>query len=308
MPGNFPTMRIAIVSLMALAAGANAFAQPAAAPADPTPAQSAPTPPTADTTAPATPAPATPAAPTPAAATPAAPAAAPTPAPVAAAPTPPAAATPAPSPAPAPPAATATTAPATDAPAAPTTPPAPGATPPAAVAAEAPPAAPTPPPPPAPPTDPTAIAVLAVLQKVCIPAANGGNFMQLAKGYGLRKNGDNNWVLKQRDFTLLVEDPGSNPTQCHVDVTHPLDADSPGKPIVVALNDWAAVENGWSLYRNDKSVQAGMLVTTRSWTLDWNGKAQGLVFTNMRKPDGTPLHNGVDTSQVIYSVLPSTSS
>jgi hypothetical protein len=250
-------MRIAIVSMMALAVAANAFAQAAPAP-------------TATPPAPASPAPVV----------------APPPAPAAAGP--------------------ATAAPAAGAPAAPAS----GATAPAAVADQtpAPLAAPTPPPPPAPPTDPTAIAVLAILQKVCIPAANGGNFLQLAKGYGLRKNGDNNWVLKQKDFTLTVEDPGSNPTQCHVDVTHPLDSESPGKPIVVALNDWAAVENGWSLYRNDKSVQAGMLVTTRSWTLDWNGKAQGLVFTNMRKPDGTPLHNGVDTSEVIYSVSPSTSS
>jgi hypothetical protein len=265
MPRTFPTMRIAIVSLMALATGASAFAQTAPAPSDATPAATAPAP-------------------------------APTPAPA-----------PAAAPAPATPDATATTAPATGAPAAPTAPAAPGATPPAAVAdqAPAPLVAPTPPPPPAPPTDPTAIAVLAVLQRVCIPSANGGNFQQIAKGYGLRKNGDNNWVLKQKDFTLVVEDPGSNPTQCHVDVTHPLEVDSPGKEIVVALNDWATVENGWSLYRNDKSVQAGMLVTTRSWTLDWNGKAQGLVFTNMRKPDGTPLRNGVDTSQVIYSVAPS---
>jgi hypothetical protein len=149
--------------------------------------------------------------------------------------------------------------------------------------------------------------VLNILQKVCIPSANGGNFQQLVKSNGFRRNNDNNWVLKTRDYTLTVEDPGSNPTQCHVDVTHPLDPDSPGKPIVIALNDWATAINGWSLYRNDKSVQAGMLVTTRSWTLDWNGKTQGLVFTNMRKPDGTPLRNGVDTSQVIYEVRPSAS-
>jgi hypothetical protein len=275
-------MRLALVSLMALAAGSTAFAQttPATtpAPADQTPA-------------------------------PAAPAAAP-------APTAPAATTPAPTPAAAAPAAPATTAaaPAPASPAAPGAPtdaaatPAPGAAP-AAVATEAPAplAAPTPPPPPAPPTDPTAVALLAILQKVCIPAANGGNFVQIAKTYGLRKNNDNNWVIKTRDYTVTVEDPGSNPTQCHVDVTHPLDPDSPGKPIVVALNDWAAVENGWSLYRNDKSVQQGYLYTTRSWQLDWNGKEQSLVFTNMRKPDGTPLRNGVDTSQIIYGVQPSPS-
>jgi hypothetical protein len=292
-------MRIALVSLLALAAGANAFAQPATTPAAAPADQTVP----ASSTAP-TPAPTPAAAPAPAA-TPAP--ASTAPAPVSTAPattttastapaTPPA--TPAPA---APPATAATTPPATpDG----TTPP---ATPAPAEAAVTPPVAPTPPPPPAPPTDPTAIAVLAVLQKVCIPAANGGNFLQLVKADGFKKNNDNNWVLKTKDYTLIVEDPGSNPTQCHVDVTHPIEADSPGKEIVVALNDWATTLNGWSLYRNDKSVQAGMLITTRSWTLEWNGKAQGLVFTNMRKPDGTPLKNGVDTSQVIYEVRPSSS-
>jgi hypothetical protein len=165
------------------------------------------------------------------------------------------------------------------------------------------PAAPTPPAPPAPPTDPTAIELLSVLQNVCIPAANGGNFVQLAKTAGLRKQGDQGWALKTKDFTLLIANPGSNPDQCHVELTHPADLDSPGRPIIVALNDWATSNaNGWSLYRNDKSVQEGMQFTTRSWQLDWNGKEQSLVFTTKRKSDGTPLHPNVDESEMIYGV------
>jgi hypothetical protein len=202
---------------------------------------------------------------------------------------------PAPSPAAeAPPAAT--TAPAPDA--ATTSPPA--ATTPAPAASETPPA---PPPPPAPPTDPAAIAVLDVLQKVCIPAANGGNLPQLAKADGMRKNNDMTFSLKQKDFTLTIQNPGSNPNQCHVVVTHPADLESPGRPIIVALNDWAGVTNGWSLYRNDKNVQSGVQFTTRSWQLDWNGTEQSLVFTTKRKPDGTPLHQNTDESELIYGVM-----
>jgi hypothetical protein len=252
-------MRLAIVSLMALAAGANAFAQtPAAAPA----ANTAPAP--AATPAPPPP---PPAAPAPQAAPPA-----------------PAAPSAGAQPVTAPPGATTPTA---------ETPP--------------PPSPPPPPPPPPPPTDPTAIAVLDVLQKVCIPAAGGGNFAQIAKGYGLRKQGDYNWVEKQKDFTLTVEDPGSNPTQCHVDLVHPADVEAPGRPIIIALNDWAAVERGWSLYRNDKNVQGTTQFTTRSWQLDWNGQEQSLVFTTMRKPDGTPSKGTQDTSQLIYGVQKSPS-
>jgi hypothetical protein len=237
-------MRLALVSLMALATAANAFAQ------TPTPAPApAATPPAATTPPPASPSPAT--APAPG-----------TPAPDAAAPAPAASGAP----------------------------------------ADAAPAPPAPPPPPAPPTDPTAIALLDTLQKVCIPAANGGNLATLAKADGYRKSGDG-WNLKQKEFTLTIANPGSNPTQCHVTVTHPADLESPGRPIIVALNDWAGVTNGWSLYRNDKNVQDGVQFTTRSWQLDWNGSEQSLVFTTKRKPDGTPLHQNTDESELIYGIM-----
>jgi len=229
-------MRLALVSLIALSAGASAYAQ-TGTPASPPPAPSA------------------------------APAATTAPAP------------------PAPPAATA---------------PEPGATTPPAAAPEPP---PPPPPPPSPPTDPTAIAVLDALQKVCIPAANGGNLAQLAKADGYRKSGDN-WTMRQRDFTLSIEPPGTNANQCHVDLTHPVDMESPGKPIIIALNDWAGIINGWSLYRNDKSVQEGMQYTTRSWQHASDTKEESLVFTTRRKPDGTPTHSDHDESQLIYGVQP----
>ena len=255
-------MRLPLVSLIALAAAANAYAQPAPAPAAPPP----------EAPAAQSPAPAQPPPPAPPATAPSAPAGAPAGAEPAA--QPPAGQAPA-------------TAPSAAA---------------GAPAAEAP-QPPAPPPPPAPPTDPTAIELLNVLQQVCIPAAKGGNFVQLAKAAGLRKQGDQGWSMKQKEYTLLVANPSvANPNQCHIEVTHPADLDSPGRPIIVALNDWAAVTNGWTLYRNDKNVQDGMQFTTRSWQLDWNGEEQSLVFTTRRKPDGTPLHPNTDQSELIYGI------
>jgi hypothetical protein len=189
------------------------------------------------------------------------------------------------------------------APAASDRPPASSASTPAPATAETPaPEAQAPPAPPSPPTDPTAISVLAVLQNVCIPGANGGNFDQLAKAAGYRKSGDN-WSLRQRDFTLTVENPGSNPTQCHVDLSHPVDPQAPGRPIVVALHGWAAFGNGWTLYRNDKNVQGGIEYTTRSWTHSGDGKTESLVFTTRRHSDGTPMQRSADTSELIYGVI-----
>jgi hypothetical protein len=276
-------MRLALVSLLA-------FAGLAPLAAAQTPAQTAPDAAAAPPAAPmAAPAPeATPAAPP----APAPPAPAP-PAPAPPAPAPPAPAPPAPAPpAPAPPAA-APPAPATPAPA-----PGPEATPAAPPAAEAPPA---PPPPPAAPTDPAAIAVLSVLENVCIPAANGGDLAKLAKANGYRKSGDN-YVYRQAGFQFTILAPGSNPTQCHVDLVHPVYPQAPAAPLTVALHNWAAVSHGWTLYRNDKNVDGGQEFTTRSWEHSADGKNEALVLTTIRKADGTPMRGNTDTSMMIYSV------
>jgi hypothetical protein len=180
--------------------------------------------------------------------------------------------------------------PSTGAPAAP----APVATPETAPAPAAPPA---PPPPPPAPTDPAAIGVLSALETLCMPLVDGGDINKLTKAAGFRKSGDS-YVMKQKTYQLTLIPPGSNPNQCHIDIIHPVD---PAGPIVVALHNWAAVSRGWTLYRNDKNVDAGQEYTTRSWETDANGKHSALVFTTIRKADGTPSKGAADTSEMIYS-------
>ena len=172
----------------------------------------------------------------------------------------------------------------------------------------APEAAPTPPPPPPPPpappaapTDPAAIALQSVLETVCIPAANGGDLAKLAKAAGYRKFGDN-YVYKHANFQFTIQAPGSNPTQCHVDLVHPVYPQAPAAPLVVALHNWAAVSRGWTLYRNDKNVDSGQEFTTRSWEHSADGKNEALVLITVRKADGSPVRGNVDTSTMIYSV------
>lgn len=158
-----------------------------------------------------------------------------------------------------------------------------------------------PPPPPPAPTDPAAIGVLSALESVCMPLVDGGDINKLTKAAGFRKSGDN-WVMKQKTFTLTLIPPGSNPNTCHIDIVHPIDPEAPGKPIVLALHNWAAVSRNWSLYRNDKNIDAGQEYTTRSWEVDADGKHSALVFTTIRKADGTPAGRGADTSEMLYSV------
>ena len=70
---------------------------------------------------------------------------------------------------------------------------------------------------------------------------------------------------------------------------------------MVALHNWAAVERGWSLYRNDKNVAGNQELTTRSWEHDETGKHEALVITTYRHADGSPMQHSNDTSTVIYS-------
>ena len=123
---------------------------------------------------------------------------------------------------------------------------------------------------------------------------------KLAKAAGYRKSGDN-YVYRQASFQFTILAPGSNPTQCHVDLVHPVYPQAPAAPLVVALHNWAAVSRGWTLYRNDKNVDAGQEFTTRSWENDADGKHTALVFTTIRKADGTPSKGTADTSEMLYS-------
>ena len=130
-----------------------------------------------------------------------------------------------------------------------------------------------------------------------MPLVDGGDINKLTKTLGFRKSGDN-WVYRQKTYTLTLIPPGSNPNQCHIDIVHPVD---PASPIVVALHNWAAVTRGWALYRNDKNVDAGQEFTTRSWENDADGKHTALVFTTIRKADGSPSKGASDTSEMLYS-------
>lgn len=172
---------------------------------------------------------------------------------------------------------------------------------PAAPPQAAPEAAPPPPAPPPPPTDPAAIRLLSTLESVCIPAANGQSLAALAKVAGYRKSGDN-YVLKQPGYQFTILPQGSNPNQCHVDIVHPVDPESPGKPLVIALHNWAVFGHGWTLYRNDKNVSGPSEFTTRSWENRAADKSEALVLTTIRKTDGSPSQRGADTSEMIYSV------
>ncbi len=143
--------------------------------------------------------------------------------------------------------------------------------------------------------------MLSTLESVCIPAASGGNLAELAKAAGYKKAGEN-FQMKRPTYSMIMLAPGSNPNQCHVDVIHPVDLTEAGKPIALALHNWAAVIRDWEPFRNDKNVAGDQELTTRSWEHAADGKNEALVFTTFRKKDGTPSQRNADTSTMLYSI------
>jgi len=138
-----------------------------------------------------------------------------------------------------------------------------------------------------------------VLEKVCVPATEGGDWNALTKAMGMKKSSsDGSWTLKGQGYSFKVNAPGSNPNQCIVDILHPVNPDA---PLVVALHNWATYGHGYSLLRNDKNVSNGVEFTTRSWENSVDGKGYALVFSTTRKADGSPMKGSSDTSQMIYS-------
>jgi hypothetical protein len=184
---------------------------------------------------------------------------------------------------------------------APTTPTnlAPGEAPPPPLPAPAPEAPPAPPPP---PTDPAAVALLATLENVCVPSATHGDkdLGKAAKAAGYRKSGDN-WIYRGAGFQFTLLPPGSNPNDCQVQITHPVDVAEPAKLLVVALHDWATFGHGWALVSNYKHTDGDQQYITRSWEHAADGRAEALVLTTVRKADGSPMGRGADTSTMIYS-------
>lgn len=174
--------------------------------------------------------------------------------------------------------------------------PAPDAT--AVPAPEAPPAAPEPPPPPPPrtPSDPTSLAVLNVLQNICLPMAKGGDLASLAKPLGFRLKKDL-WVQQyQKGYTIAVHPAGSNPGVCNVDIDHPINGVT---EVIIDLHNWAMARD-FTLYRNDK-YSTDMERSTRSWELNTATSKEALVLVTVRKLGDKPMTARTDHTELLYS-------
>jgi hypothetical protein len=171
-------------------------------------------------------------------------------------------------------------------------PPAPDAAP--APAPEAPPA--PPPEPPRTPTDATSLAVLNVLERICLPLAKGGDLPSLAKPLGFKMKKDL-WVQQYaKGYTISVHPVGSNPGVCNVDIDHPIDG---VKDVIIDLHNWA-MGRDWTLYRNDKYV-TDLERSTRSWEKNTDTSQEAVVLVTVRKIGDKPMTGRTDHTELLYS-------
>ncbi|MDP3853101.1 hypothetical protein [Phenylobacterium sp.] len=207
---------------------------------------------------------------------------------------------PAPPPA-APPAATMTPAPEA---APPVVTPAPDAT----MAPAAPPAAEAPPPPPPEkvytiPTTGAEGQIIDVLNRVCKPLVKGGNLEQLMKGMpGYKKNrrdGTYTATLVAKPYTVTIWPTGSNKDVCRMVVNYQIGAET---PIIVGLNIFSFLHQPELLQqRNDYTPSPEYKRVTNTWEYLTDHESIGLVFMQLKKPDGASVNKNWDMAEVLYS-------
>lgn len=144
--------------------------------------------------------------------------------------------------------------------------------------------------------------IIDVLNRVCKPLIAGGNLDELAKGLGYKKNRrDGTWsaTLVAKPYTLTIWPQGSNKDVCRLVINYEINQE---KPIIVGLNIFSFLHKPELLQqRNDFVPATDYKRITNSWEFFDDTQSIGLVFLQLKKPDGSPVNNKWDLGEILYS-------
>ncbi len=147
--------------------------------------------------------------------------------------------------------------------------------------------------------------VAKIVQNVCIPLVRGGNIDQLTAAAGMKKvkkRGLVNYVTLLggvKGYTVTLDSQGSNKNVCSITLNYAINGE---KPIIEALNIWAYLHDPYMpVQRNDYIPATDYKRITNSWEHFNEHESQGLVFLQLKKPDGTPVSDKYDLATVLYS-------
>jgi len=188
----------------------------------------------------------------------------------------------------------------TPAPAAPTTAaPAPAATPAPGAEATPAPAAETP----TLPTSGDGAVLISVIEKVCVPLVRGGNFDDLGKAMGMKKNKrDNTWSLllgTDKNYTVTVFSPGANKDVCRGEIRYAINQT---EPLVKALNVWSFLHQPELILQANyvKVYDDGVKRVQRSWEHLEANASQAVNFTTLTKPDDSSVNAKYSAAEFYY--------
>ncbi|WP_340646857.1 hypothetical protein, partial [Phenylobacterium sp.] len=145
--------------------------------------------------------------------------------------------------------------------------------------------------------------IIDVINRICVPMVRGGDISKLAtrdQGFKFNKREQTyTQTLVTKPYTLTVFAPGSNKDVCRMALNYTLDGE---KPIIVGLNIFSLLHQPELLQqRNDFVPATDYKRITNSWEYFTDRESIGLVFLQLKKPDGSSVNGKWDMGEVLYS-------
>lgn len=153
------------------------------------------------------------------------------------------------------------------------------------------------------PTDGEIGQIINTINSICVPLVRGGDLDKLATpAMGYKKNrreGTYTTTLVAKPYTLTVYAPGSNKDVCRIAINYTTGEE---KPIIVGLNIFSLLHQPELLQqRNDYKPDPDYKRITNSWEYFTEKESTGLVFLQLKKPDGSEVSPKWSIGEVLYS-------
>jgi len=153
------------------------------------------------------------------------------------------------------------------------------------------------------PTDGEIGQIISVINNVCVPLVHGGDLDKLATpALGYKKNKRDmtyTATLVAKPYTLTIFAPGSNKEVCRIAINYTTGQE---KPIIVGLNIFSLLHQPeLEQQRNDFVPATDFKRITNSWEYFTDHESTGLVFLQLKKPDGTEVSDKWSMGEVLYS-------
>jgi hypothetical protein len=154
------------------------------------------------------------------------------------------------------------------------------------------------------PTDGEIGQILNVIQTVCVPLVRGGQLAKLATpAAGFKRNkkeGGYTQTLVAKPYTLTVYEPGSNKEVCRLGINYTSGGE---KPILLGLDKFAYLNQPrLRLQRENNYIPpTDFMRVTSSWEYFTDKESTGLVFVQLKKPDGTEVNAKWGMGEILYS-------